>query len=36
MKQKMAKRSRRKHSAVFKDKVVLIVMADDRTLATLA
>lgn len=36
MEQKMAKRKRRTHSAVFKSKVALAAMAGDKTLAELA
>ena len=36
MEQKMAKRARRTHSAVFKAKVALAAMAGDKTLAELA
>jgi transposase len=36
MEQKMAKRARRTHSAVFKAKVALAAIAGDKTLAELA
>ncbi len=36
MERKMAKRTRRKHSAVFKAKVALAAMAGDKMLAELA
>jgi transposase-like protein len=36
MEQKMTKRKRRTHSAVFKSKVALAAMAGDKTLAELA
>jgi transposase len=36
MEQKMAKRTRRTHSSVFKAKVALAAMAGDKTLAELA
>jgi transposase len=36
MEQKMAKRTRRTHSAAFKAKVALVALAGDKTLAELA